>query len=356
MESINSYLILLNIKINIYNMEVNMKKKIGLVAAGLLLSMAILAGCEGKTAATQGNQSDSADSSKATQSAEIKNPDDPIKLATMTDEEGRIVGVMIQQVLEYNGYKVDSKIGTFNNTTLVRQSLLQKQADLSIDYTGRGMMFIENVDITKYQNSLEDAFQTTKEADEKNGIIWMCYAPFSNTDGIAVRKQWSDENNIKTLEDFAKYVNEGKDMKLAIEGDNSYVVTAPTCLPGWEKAYGFHLNEDQILVGPSDVKTMLAEGTDGVNACHTYTSSGAIEALDLYILKDPKVVSPVYSPSPIATKELLEKYPEVEELIRPIFENLDEETAVHLNKMLTMDGISETKIAEDFLKEKGLIK
>ena len=333
-----------------------MKKKLGVLAAGILLSMTILAGCEGKTAATQGSQSEVTGSGETTQSAEIKNLNDPIKLATMTDEEGRIVGAMMQQVLEYNGYKVDSKIGTFNNTTLVRQSLLQKQAELSIDYTGRGMMFIENVDVTKYQNSLEEAFQTTKEADEKNGIIWMCYAPFSNTDGIAVRKQWAEENSIKTLEDFAKYVNDGKEMKLAIEGDNSYVVTAPTCLPGWEEAYGFHLNEGQLLVGPSDVKTMLAEGTDGVNACHTYTSSGAIEALDLYILQDPKVVSPVYSPAPIATKEFMEKYPEVEALIRPIFENLDEETAVHLNKMLTMDGISETKIAEDFLKEKGLIK
>ena len=333
-----------------------MKKKLGVLASGILLSMVILAGCEGKTAATGGSQSETKGSGETTQSAEIKNPNDPIKLATMTDEEGRIVRAMMQKVLEYNGYKVDSKIGTFNNTTLVRQSLLQKQAELSIDYTGRGMMFIENVDVTKYQNSLEEAFQTTKEADEKNGIIWMCYAPFSNTDGIAVRKQWAEENNIKTLEDFAKYVNDGKDMKLAIEGDNSYVVTAPTCLPGWEEAYGFHLNEDQLLVDPSDVKTMLAEGTDGVTACHTYTSSGAIEALDLYILQDPKVVSPVYSPSPIATKEFMEKYPEVEALIRPIFENLDEETAVHLNKMLTMDGISETKIAEDFLKEKGLIK
>ena len=333
-----------------------MKKKLGALAAGILLSMVILAGCEGKTAATGGSQSETKGSGETTQSAEIKNPNDPIKLATMTDEEGRIVGAMMQKGLEDNGYKVDSKIGTFNNTTLVRQSLLQKQAELSIDYTGRGMMFIENVDTTKYQSSLEEAFQTTKEADEKNGIIWMCYAPFSNTDGIAVRKQWAEENNIKTLEDFAKYVNDGKDMKLAIEGDNSYVVTAPTCLPGWEETYGFHLNENQLLVGPSDVKTMLAEGTDGVTACHTYTSSGAIEALDLYILQDPKVVSPVYSPSPIATKEFMEKYPEVEALIRPIFENLDEETAVHLNKMLTMDGISETKIAEDFLKEKGLIK
>ena len=155
-----------------------MKKKLGVLAAGILLSMAILAGCEGKTAATQGSQSEVTGSGKTTQSADIKNPNDPIKLATMTDEEGRIVGAMMQQVLEYNGYKVDSKIGTFNNTTLVRQSLLQKQAELSIDYTGRGMMFIENVDVTKYQNSLEEAFQTTKEADEKNGIIWMCYAPF----------------------------------------------------------------------------------------------------------------------------------------------------------------------------------
>ena len=81
-----------------------------------------------------------------------------VRLGTMTDEEGRIIGSMMEQLLIENGYEVDSRVGTFNNSILPRQSVEQNQVDISLDYTGRGMLFIPNVDITKYQSDLETAY------------------------------------------------------------------------------------------------------------------------------------------------------------------------------------------------------
>lgn len=288
---------------------------------------------------------------------EIKNEGDPIVIASMTDEESQIYGELMKQVLEANNYAVDaSGVGTYNNSTLPRQSLMQKQVDIVQDYTGRGMMFIKDVDPKLYQTDLETAFKTTKDADAKNGLVWMCYSPYNNSDGICVKREWAEKNNIKDFNDFAKYINNGGEMKIAIATENSYVATAPTCIPGWEKTYGFKLKEDQVIVGTSDPQTMVAKGTDGIIASNCYTTGGALEALDLYVIKDPKYVSPIYSPSAVCTDEILKKYPEIKEILTPVFNAIDENTIRDMNKRLTADGENAADIASKFLKEKGFVK
>ena len=279
-----------------------------------------------------------------------------VRLGTMTDEEGRIIGSMMEQLLIENGYEVDSRVGTFNNSILPRQSVEQNQVDISLDYTGRGMLFIPNVDITKYQSDLETAYITTKEADEANGIIWLDYAPFNNTDGIAVTREWSEKNNVKSLVDFAKFVNDGGTVKLAINGPNSYVVSAETCLPGWQKAYGFELSQEQVVVGVQDAQSMAAGNIDGVTATHVYTTSGVLDALDLVVLEDLKVVSPVYSPAPIVSKAFYEAHPDIKDIFEPLFKSIDENTARHLNKLVSTDGLSEKDVAREYLLEKGFVK
>lgn len=323
-----------------------MKKKLFAILLTAIISPTILLGC----GASQSVKTDT-----SVKNVEIKNEGDPIIFATMTDEESRIIGSMMQQVLEANGYEVDSKVGTFNNTTLARQSLMEKQIDLSMDYTGRGMMFIKDVDITEYQKDFETAFQTTKKSDEENGIIWTNYASYNNTDAIAVRKDWAKENKIVTLQDFADYINKGNEMKLAIAGEDSYVVNTPTCLPGWEQTYGFELSDNQVVVGVNDPKSMVAKNVDGILACHTYSTAGSLGGLDLVVLEDTKFVSPIYSPAPIASKEILEKYPELETIFKPIFDSLNAETMIKLNEKLSVEGISESDIAAEYLKEAGIL-
>lgn len=308
----------------------------------VMLGIALMAGC-------------SKEASPVGEAGQEASPEKAVRLATMTDEEGRIIGAMMQLMLEANGFKVDSKVGTFNNTTLIRQSIEQNQADMSLDYTGRGMMFIKDVDVTKFQTDLETAFNTTKEADESNGIIWLTYAPFNNTDGIAVRKDWAEEHKVHNFEEFAKYVNDGGEMKLAINGPNSYAATAETCLPGWEKAYGFKLKPEQVVVGVQDAQSMAANNTDGIIATHVYTTSGVLEALNLVVIEDPKVISPVYSPAPIASKAFMEKYPEVQGIMEKLFDSLDGDSMRHLNTQVSVEGLSEKDVAKKYLEEKNLI-
>ncbi len=335
-----------------------MRRKVAAAILGIAVLGSMLTGCEAgtKVDATQSAAATSAASGAAAE-ATVKNPGEAIKIASMTDEESRIYGELMKQILEYHGYEVDaSGVGTYNNSTLPRQSLLEKQVDIVQDYTGRGMMFIKDVDKTLYQTDLETAFQTTKEADAKNGLVWMCYSPYNNSDGICVKKEWAQENGIKDFNDFAKYINAGGEMKIAIATENSYVATEPTCIPGWEATYGFDLKDEQIIVGVSDPQTMAANGTDGILAANCYTTGGTLEALGLYVIEDPEYVSPIYSPAAVCTEEFVQKYPEIPGILTKVYEAIDDATIRDMNKRLSTDGESAKDIASAFLKDKGFIQ
>lgn len=320
----------------------------------LIISVGFLGACE--SASDNGADNSSNANSAISSTDRSADSDKVVRLGTMNDEEGRIIGQMMLQILEDKGYQVESTVGELaNNTSLMRTGIKEDQIDLSLDYTGRGLAFIENPDVSKYQEDLETAFQTTKEADEKNGIIWLTYAPFNNTDSLAVAKEFSEKNNVKSLEDLARYVNEGGDIKVGVEAGYEYYATAETTLPGWQKAYGFEIPKENIVMGVNDAKTAVANGTDGINVATTNATSGLIESLDLVRLEDPKNVSPIYSPAPIATPDILEKYPELETLFNDLFASLDGNTMIHLNRLLEESGQSEEEIAKDYLTEKGFL-
>ena len=145
-------------------------------------------------------------------------------------------------------------------------------------------------------------------------------------------------------------------MKIAIATENSYVATEPTCIPGWEKTYGFKLSEDQVVIGVSDPQSMVAKGTDGILAANCYTTGGTIEALGLYVIEDPEYVSPIYSPAAVCTKEFLDDYPEIQDILTPVYEAIDETIIRDMNKRLSTDGENAADIVSQFLKENGFVK
>lgn len=285
-------------------------------------------------------------------SKEVKNPGEPIRFASQNDEEGYVLGAMMQLMMEHNGYEVDAKVGQLvNNVSLMRGSIMEDQLDITLDYTGRGLMFIEGVDQSLYQKDEKTAFETTKEADKENGIIWLTYGPVNNTDSLCVTKEFSEKNNVKSLKDLGDYIKQGNPVKLAIQSGYEYYTSSPTTLPGWKEAYGLDIPEKDIITGIADARTALAQGTDGINVATTSTTNGLTKAFDFVILEDPDHISPFYSPSPIVSAKLLEKYPDFEHMFDKMFASLDKDTLTTLNAKFEEEGVSELDVAKEYLEQ-----
>jgi osmoprotectant transport system substrate-binding protein len=300
------------------------------LAAGLMLSLAAASGA----AQAQG---------------------DPIVVASKIDTEGALLGNMIVQVLEHAGLPVENKV-SLGPTKIVRTAITSGEIDLYPEYTGNAGFFF-SVDSDPAWKNAATAYEKAKTLDEANNLVWLKPAPANNTWAIAVRKDVADANKLVTLEDFGKWVAGGGQVKLA---GSAEFVESPAALPGFQEAYGFKLNADQLLVlsggDTAATEKAAAEQTSGVNAAMAYGTDGQLAALGLVVLTDTKGVQAVYEPAPVVRAETLAAYPQVKDLLEPVFASLTLETLQQLNAKIAVDGQDAKKVASDYLTEKGFLK
>jgi osmoprotectant transport system substrate-binding protein len=281
---------------------------------------------------------------------------DKITVGSKIDTEGALLGNMIVLLLRAKGLDVVSKV-QLGNTKIVRTALLAGEIDLYPEYTGNAGFFF-SIDSDPLWKDPQKAYEKARDLDlEKNKLVWLKPAPADNTWAIAVRKDLADANKLQTLEDFAKWVKGGGKVKLA--GSAEFVESA-AALPAFQKAYGFELKGDQLLVfsggDTAATEKAAADGTSGVNAAMAYGTDGSIAALNLVVLKDTKQVQPVYQPAPVIRQEALARSPAVKDALEPAFSTLSLETLQSLNAKIAVEGQDATQVAKDYLTGKGLLK
>jgi osmoprotectant transport system substrate-binding protein len=281
---------------------------------------------------------------------------DKVVVASKIDTEGALLGNMIILMLEKNGIPTENKT-EFGPTPMVRKAIAARQIDLYPEYTGNGAFFFGLADDPLWKNARE-GYEKVRQLDmEKNGIVWLTPAPANNTWAIAGRKDVVEKHKIYTLEDFASFINKGGNVRLA--GSEEFVNSA-AALPAFQNAYGFSLRKDQLLTlsggNTAQTEKAAAQGVNGVNFAMAYGTDGQLAALGLIVLEDTKGVQPVYEPAPIVRKEVLEKYPDIASILKPVFESLDLVILQELNAKIQVEGVDAKQVAETYLKEKGFLK
>ncbi|UCG37680.1 MAG: ABC transporter substrate-binding protein [bacterium] len=280
---------------------------------------------------------------------------DPVVVASKIDTEGALLGNMIILMLERNGIATENRT-EFGPTPMVRKAIGAGQIDLYPEYTGNGAFFFDLADDPLWKDAGR-GYEKVRELDlARNGIVWLTPAPANNTWAIAVRKDVSTQNGLRTLEDFARFAREGGQIKLA--GSEEFVNSA-AALPAFQDAYGFTLRKDQLLTlsggNTAQTEKAAAQGVSGVNFAMAYGTDGQLAALGLVILEDTRGVQPVYEPAPIIRKEVLDRFPQIEGILKPVFESLDLVTLQSLNARIAVQGRDAAKVAEEYLRDKGFL-
>lgn len=288
----------------------------------------------------------------------VAKPQTPVVVASMLDSEGGILGNMIILTLEANNIPIENKL-YFGTPDILRAALENNEVDLVIDYTGSGQYYHpDEVTDPKVWNDPEDGYALTEKLDrEKKDLLWLTPAPANNTEMIAVKRSFAQANNIYSMTDLAAYIKAGKDFKLIAAAG---FVENPMGLLGYEEAYAFKLDNSQIIAlssgNTAEMLKALMEGTNGVNASLVYGTDGALEKMDLIVLQDPKQVPPVYLPAPVIRKSVLDQYPQISEILKPVFESLTLEVLQELNAKVAYDGLDAKDVAKAYLISKGLLK
>jgi len=279
-----------------------------------------------------------------------------ITVGSKIDTEGALLGNVIVLVLRNRGLNVVSKV-QLGNTKIVRTALLAGEIDICPEYTGNAGFFF-SLDSDPLWKNAQKAYEKARDLDlEKNKLVWLNPAPADNAWAIAMRKDVAEANKLRTLEDFASWVKGGGKVRLA---GSAEFVESSAALPAFQKAYGFELNSDQLLVfsggDTAATEKAAADGTSGVNAAMAYGTDGGIAALNLVVLADPKGAQPVYQPAPVVRQEVLARFPVIRDALEPVFTTLTLETLQGLNAKIAVDGEDASDVAKAYLKAKGFLK
>ncbi|MBI9107063.1 MAG: glycine/betaine ABC transporter substrate-binding protein [Spirochaetales bacterium] len=261
--------------------------------------------------------------------------------------EQYVSGNLIALLLEENGFEIKKQFGT--GSAITRDGLLTGQTDLYAEYTGTAwQVYLKHEEIV---NSPVDLYNKVKAEDEANGIIWLDRWPLNDTYALAVKKD-SVSKFGTSISSLGKYIT--KNPEKVLVGLDSEFYERPDGFFGMASVYGFELEKKYV-------KTMdlglgyEALNRDQVNVAMVFSTDGLLKKFDLQVLEDDKNFFPVYNLAVTVRKEILEMYPEIEEILRPLAV-MDDVTMQNLNYQVDAEGLPAEVVAKKYLQEKGLIK
>ncbi|MEA3508822.1 MAG: glycine betaine ABC transporter substrate-binding protein [Synergistota bacterium] len=261
--------------------------------------------------------------------------------------EQYIVGNMMAKLLEKAGYDVETKMGT--GSTVTRKALETGQTDMYPEYTGTAWsLYLENDSVITDPAEL---YEKVKAEDlEKNGILWLGLSNVNNTYAMAVTQEAAEEMGT-TLSDMAAFVNEqpediifGIDQEFYERSDGFF---------GLAEHYGMEVDKDQVRTMEVGL-TFEAMMSGQVDVTMVFATDGKIQKYNLVVLEDDRQFFPVYNLCVSARNEFIEEHPDVVDILAPIGD-LTDSTMQKLNYEVDVNGKPAEMVAEEYLKEKGLL-
>lgn len=264
--------------------------------------------------------------------------------------EQYILPELAKDLLAKNGFDVELETGV--GSVVARKSLESGQIDLYYEYTGTAYTVYYKQDDRDIMTNPQKVYQWVKDADAKKGLIWLAPVKFNNTYTLMMRKEEAKKLGIVSISDLAKYVNEHPD-KLVI-GVNAEFWERPDGMKPLMKYYGFKVPYDKIKKMDSGL-VYKALKDKNVDVSMGFATDGRIAAFGFVTLKDDKSYFPAYNPAPVVRKEILDKYPDIPEILKPIAENLTTEEMQQLNAEVDVQHRDVSDVARDWLKSKNLL-
>jgi osmoprotectant transport system substrate-binding protein len=261
--------------------------------------------------------------------------------------EQQIMTAMTVSLLKSMGFNAERKAGM--GSAAVRSALENGQIDVYWEYTGTGLGVFNK--ITDKFSSAEEAYRKIKEVDAPKGIVWLNMSTVNNTYGFAMNRDDAQKRGISTVSDLAKAINGGAKLTFA---SNAEFYARPDGLPGWQKAYGFEFDRDNVKRMDTGL-TYSALKDRQVDTAVVFATDGRIPAFNFVVLKDDKHYAAPYNLTPVVRKEILDKYPRIANALNMLATKLNDETMARLNASVDVDKKSPEEVAEGFLKTTGLL-
>lgn len=268
-----------------------------------------------------------------------------ITIASKNYTEQLILGNMYADLVEAKtDYKVNRKMN-LGGSQVTFQAITSGEIDMYAEYVGTFLINILNEDINMDKDKAYPYVKKT--AMEKYNLKMLDKIGFNNTYALAVKREFAESKNIKTISDLAKY---SKDLIISPTIEFS---KREDGLVGLEKNYPNLKFKEVIPVDGGLRYTSL--DSNKCQVIDAFTTDGLLKAHDLVVLEDDKNFFPPYHVAPLIRNDLLKEHPDLEKVFNMLNGVIDDKTMIELNYKVDKEGKRPEDVAMEFLKEKGLI-
>lgn len=268
-----------------------------------------------------------------------------IRIASKPMTESYILTEMQKQLIEHDtDYKAEITKGVGGGTTNIEPALEKGEFDLYPEYTRTAWLnVLKKMEMEKDDEKLYEELQA---AYREKGLIWTGLYGFSNTYGLAMRKDRAEALNIRSYSDLAK-----KSGELIFGGNPDYLELAT----GYQRlcdAYGMQFADTkQIDIG---LKYEALENGD-VDVINAFTTDAKLASEDLLVLTDDQNFFERYDAGTVVRLDALERFPGLEDALKKMNGLITESEMQKLNARVEA-GEEDAAVAKDFLTEKGLLQ
>ncbi len=297
-----------------------------------------------------------------------------ITVASKQNTEGAILAQLIIELLRAEvGYERVIDKTWMGSTEELREAIINGDIDIYPEYTGNGAKFFEAEpdNAAKWSKDWWNADEAHKKIIElenkaRNNLVWLRPAPANNTWAIALNKKVAKKKGLRTMEQFADYVNKDGNQVLVYGSEEFF--TSPMALRLFEKKYEFSLDVDEKRIVSSPIyaehlvgKLYNDEEAKIVYAAMAYRTDGYLSECTLLVLEDkledkPKpteTAQPVYAPAPVIRREVYNEIhnnnPNFVSNLEKVFKLLDNDQLRKLNADADFVGGKVESVARDYL-------
>ncbi|MBI1275398.1 ABC transporter permease subunit [bacterium] len=268
---------------------------------------------------------------------QAKQSDDSITIGSKNFTEQLIVGELIAQTLEQNGYHVIRRFG-LGGSSVLHQALINGEIDIAVEYTGTALTAILHK--PPLHNREEAFLAVQKEYNRRFNLEWLPPLGFNNSYCLAIRTGDPKLEGISTISDLALHANNLKaafDFEFA-ERKDGYA--------GLRQAYGLKFAEIRDIHPDILYDTLTKKQVDVISA---YSTDGRLANSGFMVLKDDKNFFPPYDAAIVVREKTIQNQPNLRAVLRLLSDSLSDDTMRRLNGDVDQKKLTVREVVKDYL-------
>ena len=256
----------------------------------------------------------------------------PIVVASKNFNESYILGEIVAQLLEADGYEVERRFG-LGGTLICYEALISGEIDVYVEYTGTLSQAI-------LKQETNPGVEGLNALMAERGLELLSPFGFNNTYAMALRRELAEARGLTQVSQLVAQA----DLEIVVSHE---FLERKDGWPGLSRVYGFDLSP--VGIEHALAYQALVDGT--IDVTDAYSTDGELVRYDLAVLEDDRAFFPPYLAVPLVRRDLV---PGAKARLRVIADTLDDAGMQALNAAVLFEGDDFATVAARYLDGIGI--